>query len=177
MNKILSLKVLALLVAPSLLILASPSLAEAGPAHKSTSQALSSSEHRAKGSSACALQQLNLNKDQQQKVEKIIAEGHRQGLVLKGQLRAKRRALMQYLQTPDANQTQALSMNVEINALQRQLGELRLKTFFSMRAQLSPEQIQKLQHLQKSRLSEPGSHYCHESEDKPELSPVKQPNR
>lgn len=177
MNKILSLKVLALLVAPSFFLLPPQALAAGGSVHKSVPQASSISGHPDPGSSPCFLKQLNLNKEQQQKVEKIISEGHRDGHVLKEQLRAKRRALIQYLQTADANQTQALSLNTEINTLQRQLGELRLKTFFSMRAQFSAEQIQKLQHLQKSHRFEPGGYRCHEMEDKPDGSQIHQPNR
>ena len=174
MNKIPFPKALAWLIVPCFLIMTFPSLAEVGAPSKGKNhvQKLSTQDHPGKGRAACFLQQLNLNKEQQQKVEKTIAEGHKQSQALKKKLRAKRRALMQYLQTPEANQAQALGMNKEINVLQSQIGELRLKTFFSMRAQLNPEQIQKLQHLQKSRQSMGGGHYCPESEDKPMANPT-----
>jgi Spy/CpxP family protein refolding chaperone len=54
---------------------------------------------------------------------------------------------MQYLQSPNANESQARALNAEINDLQRQLSELRLKTWFGMRAQMTPEQIQKLNQM------------------------------
>jgi len=108
----------------------------------------------------CFLSQLDLSKEQSQKIKTIMAGGHKQSQALKSQLHAKKRGLMQYLQSPDANLNQALSQNNDINGMQRQLGELRLKTFFAMRAQLSPEQLQKLQHLQKERMSKHAAPGC-----------------
>jgi Spy/CpxP family protein refolding chaperone len=146
MNKPNPIKALVLTLVPVSLLLAPVSLAEGAPPHKATP---SVSANRDQDSQPCMFSQLNLSKEQAQKVKSIMAEGHKQGQPLKAQVRTKKHALMQYIQSPDASLPQALNQNSEINNLQRQLGELRLKTFFSMRAQLTPEQLDKLQHLQK----------------------------
>lgn len=122
-----------------------------------------------KDSHACFLSQLNLSKEQSKKVDSMMQEAHKQSQALKEQLHTKRHALMQYLQSPEANQDKALGMNNEINTLQRQLGELRLKTFFAIRGQLTPEQLQKLQHLQKERMAQhsPRGSQCWGHDEKP----------
>jgi Spy/CpxP family protein refolding chaperone len=90
------------------------------------------------------MQQLGLSQEQSQKIKAMMQQGRSQGQALHQQLKTKRQALMQYLQSPDATESKARALNGEINDIQRQLSELRLKTWFGMRAQLTPEQLQKL---------------------------------
>lgn len=95
------------------------------------------------------IQQLGLNPDQAEKVKGIMQQGKAQSQALHQQLRAKRQAMMKYLQSPEANESQARSMNADINDLQRQLSEIRLKSWFAMRAQMTPEQLQKMSQMKR----------------------------
>jgi Spy/CpxP family protein refolding chaperone len=93
------------------------------------------------------MQQLGLSQEQSQKLKALMQQGRTQSQALHQQLRTKRQALMQYLQSPDATESNARALNGEINDIQRQLSELRLKTWFGMRAQMTPEQLQKLDRM------------------------------
>lgn len=99
---------------------------------------------------------LGLSPDQAQKIQAIKQQGREQSKVLDQQLHTKRQALMQYLQSPTANESQARAMNAEINTLQKQLSELRLKSWFSMRAIMTPEQLQKMKQLKPPGGRHPG---------------------
>lgn len=106
------------------------------------------------------MQQLGLSQQQSQKIKALMQQGRTQSQALHQQLKTKRQALMQYLQSPDANESKARSLNAEINDIQRQLSELRLKTWFGMRAQMTPEQIQKMNQMKGKfggGMGEPGS--------------------
>lgn len=91
--------------------------------------------------------ELGLSPEQSRKVDAIMAQGREQSRVLRQQLQAKRHTMMQYLQSSSANEAQARTLNSDMNDLQRQLGEVRLKTWFAMRSQLTPEQLDKLKAL------------------------------
>ncbi len=95
------------------------------------------------------IQQLGLSPDQAEKVKGIMQQGKAQSQALHQQLRTKRQAMMKYLQSPDANESQARSMNADINDLQRQLSEIRLKSWFAMRSQMTPEQLQKMSQMKR----------------------------
>jgi len=95
------------------------------------------------------IQQLGLSPDQTEKVKGIMQQGKAQSQALHQQLRAKRQAMMKYLQSPEANESQARSMNADINDLQRQLSEIRLKSWFAMRSQMTPEQLQKMSQMKR----------------------------
>ncbi len=111
-------------------------------------------------------QALGLSPEQAQKVKAIMAHGKSQSEVLRRQLKTKREAMMRYVQSPSANEAGARSLNAEINELQRQLGEIRLKTWFSMRAELTPEQLEKLKALKAQRKSQrpAGGHHAEGSD-------------
>ncbi|MCE3234672.1 MAG: Heavy-metal resistance [Vampirovibrio sp.] len=105
------------------------------------------------------IKELGLNPEQAQKMKAIKEQGRGQGRALNQQLHAKRQALMQYLQSPGANEAQARSMNNDINNLQKQISELRLKSWFAMRKVMTPEQLQKLNRLKRpGGNNRPGSH-------------------
>lgn len=93
------------------------------------------------------MEQLGLSAEQKQKVKALMEQGKGQSKSLNEQLKTKRQAMMQYLQSPNASEAKAKSMNNEINDIQRQLSELRLKTWFDMRSILTPEQLQKLNQM------------------------------
>lgn len=93
------------------------------------------------------IQELGLTSAQAQAVRSIAQAGRQESQALYQQLRTKRRALAEYLKRSDALETSATAMNTEINAVQKRLSELRLRTWFAIRAHLTPEQLQKLQTL------------------------------
>lgn len=93
------------------------------------------------------VKELGLSPEQGQKVKSTMEQGRAQSQPLREQLKTKRKAMMQYLQTPNATEAGARALNSDINDLQRRLSEIRLKTWFSIRSQLNPEQLQKLQAL------------------------------
>jgi Spy/CpxP family protein refolding chaperone len=99
--------------------------------------------------------QLKLSPKQTEAIQAIGQEGRQKSEGLKNQLRTKRHALMQYLHTNNAALSPALALNNEVNQIQQQIGELRLKTFFAMRSQLTPEQLQQFQKL-KARFPQSG---------------------
>jgi Spy/CpxP family protein refolding chaperone len=91
--------------------------------------------------------ELGLNPEQTQKFNSTMQQGRAQSLALRQQLKAKREAMMSYVQSSNATEAGARNLNADINKLQRQLGEVRLKTFFSIRSQLTPAQFEKLKAL------------------------------
>jgi periplasmic protein CpxP/Spy len=101
------------------------------------------------------MEQLGLSAEQKQKVKALMEQGKSQSQALNQQLKTKRQAMMQYLQSPNASEATARSMNAEISDIQKNLSELRLKTWFGMRSILTPEQLQKLNQMKGKR---PGSH-------------------
>jgi Spy/CpxP family protein refolding chaperone len=105
------------------------------------------------------MQQVGLSPEQMQELKTLREQGRSQAQTLRQQLRAKQQELMRYIKSPGANEGQAMSLLGEINALQRQVGELRIKTWFRMRSHLTPEQMEKLQqmHQPHSRRG-PGGH-------------------
>jgi Spy/CpxP family protein refolding chaperone len=106
-------------------------------------------------------QELGLNPEQAKKVNATMQQGRGQSAALRQQLKAKREAMMRYVQSPGATEAGARNLNAEMNELQRQLGEIRLKTWFSMRSQLTPAQLEKLNALKAQRKSKypQGGHY------------------
>jgi len=102
---------------------------------------------RCRGEHQLIFSQLKLSPKQTEAIQAIGQEGRQKSEGLKTQLRTKRHALMQYLHTNNATLAPALALNNEVNQIQRQIGELRLKTFFAMRSQLTPEQLQQFQKL------------------------------
>lgn len=97
------------------------------------------------------MQTLGMTPEQMERMKAIHEQGKGQSQALHQQLRTKRQALMQYMKSPDATEAQARSMNAELNAVQRQLGELRIKSWFQMRGILTPEQFQKMRQMRPAR--------------------------
>lgn len=97
---------------------------------------------------------LGLSPEQSRKVKAIMSQGRAQSKALRDQLAAKQQQMMLQLQSGNANEAQARALNSEINDLQRQISEVRLKTWFSMRAELTPEQLVKLKEYKEKRRAE-----------------------
>ncbi len=97
------------------------------------------------------MQQLGLTQEQAEKLRAIKEQGRAQSKALHQQLRSKRQALMQYIQSSNANESKAMAMQTELNRLQGEMSALRLKTFFQMRAMMTPEQMQKMQQMKQHR--------------------------
>lgn len=97
---------------------------------------------------------LGLSPEQSRKVQAIMSQGRAQGKALRAQLATKQQQMMRNLQSADANEAQARALNSEINDLQRQISEVRLKTWFAMRAELTPEQLVKLKEYKEKRRAE-----------------------
>lgn len=93
------------------------------------------------------LQSLDLSAAQQQRIQAIRQQTRAQGQILRRQIREKQHGLMTYVKSADSKEAQAQRMFNEVNVLQRQLGELRMKAWFQIRETLTPVQIQKLEQL------------------------------
>jgi Spy/CpxP family protein refolding chaperone len=94
-----------------------------------------------------AIKQMGLTPDQLQRVKDIQDQAKIQSQAIQAQLKAKRQALMSYMQSPDANEAQARVLLNDLHNLQKQVSELRLKTYFQMRAHLTPEQMQRFHQM------------------------------
>tara|TARA_B100000287_G_C20469630_1_gene716684 strand:- start:38 stop:559 length:522 start_codon:yes stop_codon:yes gene_type:complete len=60
---------------------------------------------------------------------------------LKDQIKTKRQAMMDYMTSPDATESQALKYHQEMADLMNQMGVLRIKTTFKMKDLMTPEQF------------------------------------
>lgn len=110
------------------------------------------------------IQQLDLTPEQRPKVQAIMQQSRQEGQALSQQLRAKRNAMMDYLKSLNATEATAMTMSTEVNMLQKRLSELRVKTWFAIRAELTPAQIQKMNQmgdLQRSKPSAKGGKRSH----------------
>jgi Spy/CpxP family protein refolding chaperone len=90
------------------------------------------------------LQKLGLSPEQSRRVDALLQRGRAESEDLRRQLRERRQALMRYLKRPEATEAGARAQSTEIQTLQNRLNEMRLKTWFAIRSQLTPEQIRKL---------------------------------
>jgi len=102
------------------------------------------------------MQQMGLTSEQAEKMKALREQGKAQSQALQQQLKTKRQAMMQYMQSPDATEAQARRMHNELNDLQRQMGEQRIKSWFQMRTFLTPEQMQKMQQMRQQRMQHGG---------------------
>lgn len=89
--------------------------------------------------------QLNLTPEQRGKIETIRAQGQERTRAQREQLMTRRQELHQLIRSASATRDQALAKQREVNALQNQLAEARVSTWFEMRAVLTPEQLSQLE--------------------------------
>ena len=89
----------------------------------------------------------NMTAEQREQIKAIMQQGKSQNAGVQNQIKAKRTALMNYMQTPDASEAKARAMMNELHNLQKQASEQRLKTYFQMRGKLTPEQRKNLKFM------------------------------
>ena len=100
-----------------------------------------------RGGGGQMFERLNLTAEQKQKLQSVRQQKQGQGQQLHQQIEQKRKALMQYMTQPNASESKALSMSKEIANLQEQAAEMRIQTWFQMKAIFTPEQLQQLQQM------------------------------
>jgi len=97
------------------------------------------------------LDQLGLTPEQRKKIDAIKAESHTQGKAAHEQMHQQHKDFEAYLFSAGATEQGA---NVKIDSSSQRManmGKLRVKTLFKMRALMSPEQFQKFGILQHER--------------------------
>ncbi len=103
---------------------------------------------------------LGLTQEQQGKL-KALKEGKKANFKSKMQAsHEKRKALHDYMASDDATESGAMAKQRELNALQAEIGEMKVRSFFEMRSILTPEQRQKMKAMhdeRKSRMKDGGS--------------------
>ncbi len=138
-------KLLAGLMAASVMLTmaAAPSFAEPGQASGKQVGHHKMMKGKHGGGHEKMFEQLGLT-DAQKEQMKALREGNKEaGKALHQELRAKRKALMKYMSSPDATKEQALSLSREVDKIQGQLSEKRINSWFEMRSILTPEQREK----------------------------------
>ncbi|MDX2086087.1 MAG: periplasmic heavy metal sensor [Candidatus Melainabacteria bacterium] len=121
----------------------------------------SSAPHRGGNRRQAMMQELGLNEQQMQALKTIREQAKANSQPLKTQLRSKQQGLQQYLHNPQANESTALAMQQEIQALQSRLGSLRIKTWFQIRNVMPPEALAKMQELRQQRRQQRGGGGMH----------------
>lgn len=97
-------------------------------------------------------QQLNLTDAQKQQIKAIRERNMQAAKPVRESLRAKQKELTTLIKKADANKDQAIAKQREINALNNQLAESRLNSWFEARAVLTPDQLKKLETLQPRKM-------------------------
>jgi len=93
------------------------------------------------------MDELGLTPDQASKIKTIREQNHSQAKSIHDQLQGKRKNLMEYMSSDNADPNKAKSMQQDIDQLQGQLSDLRMNTWFEMKKNLTPEQLTKMQTL------------------------------
>lgn len=92
-------------------------------------------------------QQLNITDEQAAKLKAVREKNQGQVRALRQESMTKRKALSQYMASPDADPAKAMTLQKDLAATNQRLEEQRLKGWFEMRKNLTPEQLTKLQSL------------------------------
>ncbi len=92
-------------------------------------------------------ERLNLSAEQRDKIKSLRRQGQERTKAQREQLNAKRQELHQLVRSVGASRDQAIAKQREVNALQNQLSEARMTSWFDMRAVLTPEQLAQLAQL------------------------------
>ncbi len=89
-----------------------------------------------------AMGRMGISPEQLQRIQAIQQQGKNESNSLMQQLKSKRQALMQYMQSPNATEAQARALSNDMQRIQGQLSDLRIRTYFRMRNEMTPEQFQ-----------------------------------
>lgn len=101
-------------------------------------------------------QKLGLTDAQVKALESARSADREKASQLKSQLMNKKKALMQYMGSTNANKAQAMTMQDEILRLEKQLSEMRINSWFDMREILTPEQLETMKTMREKRHSHGG---------------------
>lgn len=94
---------------------------------------------------------LNLTAEQREKIKTIRQQGQERTKAQREQLQVKRTELHQLVRSASSTKDQALAKQREVNALQNQLAEARIASWFDMRAVLTPEQLKQFEEMKPKR--------------------------
>jgi Spy/CpxP family protein refolding chaperone len=103
---------------------------------------------------AKTMTQAGIAPDKAQKLRAIREQNHQAMEPLKAKMKTQRKALMDYLASPNATPQQAQQLSAQIDQTMQQMTALRLKAWFEMREHLTPEQMQKLVSARQQRMAE-----------------------
>ena len=90
---------------------------------------------------------LNLSAEQREKIKTLRQQGQERMKTQHQQLMAKRRELNELVRSAGSTREQAIAKQREVNAIQNQVAEARMNTWFDMRAVLTPEQLKQFEQL------------------------------
>ncbi len=94
---------------------------------------------------------LNLTDKQKEKIKDMREANSSKGKQLQGQLRLRRREIMDLLFAPQATKDQIMQKRDQVRALQQQAEDIMLNDFISIRSVLTEEQLQRLPELRPGR--------------------------
>jgi Spy/CpxP family protein refolding chaperone len=95
---------------------------------------------------------VGLSAEQKQRVEAIQKESEDQSMPLYQKMMTERKALSDYLASPQATEQEALTRQSAMNDLCQQISQLRLAAMFRVKSILTPEQQQKAATVMKESL-------------------------
>jgi len=116
------------------------------PAASSHRRQASSTQHKR----ASLFDQLGLSDEQKKAMHDIREENRVKAKAIHDRLQSLRQELRTLMTAPDADKSQAVSLQKEIAGLQNQMEELRLKTWFAMKEKMTPEQLNKLKRIRQA---------------------------
>lgn len=100
------------------------------------------------------VKELGLTADQKQKLDVIMQETRTQADPISRSIMEKRRALNQYIFSPQATKEQALTQARDISNLRYQLEETKINAMFKAKCVLTPAQQQKFAELHQRKMME-----------------------
>lgn len=100
------------------------------------------------------IRNLGLTDEQMTKLKTTQQESMAEARKIQQQARERRKALMEYIASPEAKEEKASVMQRELNENLEALAQLRLRSWFKMRSILTPEQLQKLVSERKQRMQQ-----------------------
>jgi len=154
-------RTLTLTAALAVLALSVPVMAQDGPATITRGKAggISSQQQMKQKREARReqlYQQLGVTPEQSTKLKAVREKNQAQVKALREQSMTKRKALSQYMSSPNADANKAMAMQKELAGINQKLEEQRLKGWFEMRQNLTPEQVAKLQEMRQQHANKRG---------------------
>ncbi len=108
------------------------------------------------------MEKFGLTPEQMAEFKTLREESKAEAKTIKEELKQKRHAMMEYMQSSDATESEALSMNQEMAQLMSRMGGLRIKTLFKMKNAMTPEQFEKfVAHRKQARQKGQGNNRGH----------------